>query len=138
MRGYLWFAILFVTFATKPAFAAGTREQRAHCADDAFRLCDAYIPDESAVGQCLRGHMSELSPACRREFAGAPAKARKHARRRSAQQRSGLVALGATSSTSASRSSAWIAEPQAVASRFYVVRRSSVVRPKRENPHETT
>jgi hypothetical protein len=82
MRSCLWFAILLAICAAKPALAAGTREQRAHCADDAFRLCDTYIPDENAVGQCLHGHMSELSPACRQEFGGAPTKARKHARRR--------------------------------------------------------
>jgi hypothetical protein len=35
------------------------------CKDDAFRLCDEFIPDRDKVGACLRRKARSLSPACR-------------------------------------------------------------------------
>lgn len=35
------------------------------CKDDAFRLCDQFIPDRDKVGACLRQKARSLSPACR-------------------------------------------------------------------------
>jgi hypothetical protein len=50
-------------------FCAGqSRQQRAACAPDAFRLCAGYIPDPSRVEQCLRQSEPDLSDACRLVF----------------------------------------------------------------------
>ena len=46
----------------------GTREQRAACAPDAFRVCAGYIPDPTRVGHCLRQSKFDLSDACRSVF----------------------------------------------------------------------
>jgi hypothetical protein len=46
----------------------GTAEQRAACMSDAFRFCGSYIPDPTAVEQCLRQNKSDLSEACRAVF----------------------------------------------------------------------
>ncbi len=76
MRGSIGLAVLVALFAATPAFATGTPEQRAACSDDAFRFCNDYVPDAFAVERCLRAHISELSPACRKEL-GAPRKAKR-------------------------------------------------------------
>jgi hypothetical protein len=77
MRGLLWIAIPLALFVSAPASAQGTAEERSACKEDAYRLCDDDIPDAIAVERCLRAHMSALSAGCRKEFGGAPAKARK-------------------------------------------------------------
>jgi hypothetical protein len=46
----------------------GTREQRAACAPDAFRLCAGYIPDPTGAEDCQRQNKSDLSDACRSVF----------------------------------------------------------------------
>ena len=46
----------------------GTAQQRAACMSDAFRLCSSYIPDPTAVEQCLRQNTPNLSDACRSVF----------------------------------------------------------------------
>jgi hypothetical protein len=46
----------------------GAAEQRAACMPDAFRSCGSYIPDPTAVEQCLRQNKSDLSEACRSVF----------------------------------------------------------------------
>jgi hypothetical protein len=79
MRVRLFLATGLALFLAPPAFAEGTSEQRAHCSSDASRLCDEYVPDAIAVEQCLRAHLSQLSPACRSEF-GAPARVKKRRR----------------------------------------------------------
>lgn len=79
MNRFLKLSILFA-FSVAPASAQGTAQQRASCTDDAYRLCEAQIPDESAVEQCLRAHMGALSRDCRQEFGG-PAKKGKQRRR---------------------------------------------------------
>ncbi len=78
MRGSIGLAVLFVLLLSAPAFAVGTAEQRARCNDDAFKFCNEYVPDAYAVEKCLRGHLSGLSPACRAEFTGTRAKAKRH------------------------------------------------------------
>jgi hypothetical protein len=40
------------------------------CVSDAFRLCSAFIPNESKVKSCLTRNKSKVSPACRREMSG--------------------------------------------------------------------
>jgi len=78
MRGFFWLSILFAFFAAAPASAQGSG--REHCTDDAYRLCDAQIPDASAVENCLRANMSRLSRDCRQEFTG-PTKIKKTKKR---------------------------------------------------------
>ncbi|MBI1868861.1 MAG: hypothetical protein HYS06_11320 [Methylocystis sp.] len=82
MRSFFWFSIVFALLAAAPASAQGAAQQRSACTDDAYRLCEAQVPDAAAVEQCLRAHMSGLSRACRQEFAGPTKKTKKRARRR--------------------------------------------------------
>jgi hypothetical protein len=42
-----------------------TAEERSACTSDAFRLCVALIPNQSAVVACLKSKRSQLSPTCR-------------------------------------------------------------------------
>lgn len=53
-----------------PAFAQGTRQQRAACERDSHRLCAQAEPDAIAVEKCLKAHMPSLSPGCRRQVGG--------------------------------------------------------------------
>lgn len=57
---------LLATHAATPSWAAGTAPQRAACEDDAYRLCSAEIPNESAIESCLRSNLSRISRDCRR------------------------------------------------------------------------
>ncbi len=84
MRGFFWLSILFAFFAAAPASAQGSSQQRSSCTDDAFRFCDAQIPDAIAVEKCLRANMGGLSRDCRQQFAGPTKikKTKKRARRR--------------------------------------------------------
>jgi hypothetical protein len=64
-------AVLAVVLCATTAVAQdnrGTPEQRAACMPDAFRLCAGYIPDATAVEQCLRQNKPDLSEACRSVF----------------------------------------------------------------------
>jgi hypothetical protein len=45
-----------------------TAEERSACTSDAFRLCVAAIPNQSAVITCLKSKRSQLSPTCRQLF----------------------------------------------------------------------
>jgi hypothetical protein len=45
-----------------------TAEERLACTSDAFRLCVAAIPNQSAVIACLKSKRSQLSPTCRQLF----------------------------------------------------------------------
>ena len=53
--------------APAPASAQGMSPEQA-CKDDAFRLCNEFIPDRDKVGACLRRRARSLSPACRSFF----------------------------------------------------------------------
>lgn len=59
--------------APAPAAAQGTPEQRQACTDDAFRFCQATIPDAQRTKACLIGNMRRLSAACRTAFRGGSA-----------------------------------------------------------------
>ncbi len=80
MRNILRLSILLVAFTAAPAMAQGTPQQREACSNDAFRFCDAYVPDAPAVEKCLRANMANLSRACRHEF-GATTPTRRGGRR---------------------------------------------------------
>ena len=45
-----------------------TDAERSACTSDAFRLCVALIPNQSAVIACLKSKKSQLSPTCRQLF----------------------------------------------------------------------
>ena len=68
-------ALAAASFAT-PAAAQGTPQQRAACEQDAYRLCNQFIPDENSTARCLRRHRASLSPACRAAFSGRASRAR--------------------------------------------------------------
>ena len=54
------------------ASRAYTPEQQQACSDDAFRLCNAEIPDVDRVTACMVRKQSELSPGCRVYFRPEP------------------------------------------------------------------
>jgi hypothetical protein len=45
-----------------------TDAERSACTSDAFRLCVALIPNQSAVIACLKSKKPQLSPTCRQLF----------------------------------------------------------------------
>lgn len=64
---------VILAFAAAPAFAQGaaaqgTAAQRAACESDAYRFCDAYVPDAVAIERCLRANVAQLSAGCKAEF----------------------------------------------------------------------
>lgn len=60
---------LFLTlFASVPANAQGTSEQRRACSPDVYRLCAGEIPNVRAITACLRRNRTSLSDACRAVF----------------------------------------------------------------------
>ena len=61
----LVFAFVFVSL---PVQAQPTLAQRQACEQDAFRLCERAIPDETKVRQCLVSNMRRLNPVCRSAF----------------------------------------------------------------------
>ncbi len=56
---------LALTGGALPAAAQGTINPEQACKDDAFRLCNDYIPDREKVGACLRHNARSLSRDCR-------------------------------------------------------------------------
>jgi hypothetical protein len=71
-----WFSMLagaLCLFMATAALADNTKP----CADDAAKLCQGVKPGGRQMGQCLRQHASELSPACKKNIAKAKRKARK-------------------------------------------------------------
>ena len=76
---------LTLTFlAPAPAAAQGTINPEQACRDDAFRLCNDFIPDRNKVGACLRSKVRALSRDCRTVIGGGGgthrAKQRRHRR----------------------------------------------------------
>jgi hypothetical protein len=61
-------AIAFtLVLAPLPALAY-TQADADACTQDAFRLCQAAIPDEGRVAHCLAQNKRKLSPACKIVF----------------------------------------------------------------------
>jgi hypothetical protein len=58
-----------LVFLATPA-AAQSNEGEMACQNDAYRLCDRFIPDRGKVAACLRKNLVRLSPDCRRMFTG--------------------------------------------------------------------
>jgi uncharacterized protein (DUF1684 family) len=85
MRLIFGLSLLLGVIAAAPASAAqGTARQRAACTDDAYRLCERYVPDQAAVAQCLKANIGSVSSACRAQIlaGGKAGKAKKRGRRR--------------------------------------------------------
>jgi len=56
--------LALVSLAPVPAAAQGMTPEQA-CSNDAFRLCNEFIPDRAKVGVCLRRNARALSAECR-------------------------------------------------------------------------
>jgi hypothetical protein len=61
--------LLGLVFLATPA-AAQSNEGEMACQNDAYRLCERFIPDRGKVAACLRKNRLRLSPDCRRLFSG--------------------------------------------------------------------
>lgn len=67
---------LFVALAlATPAAAQNSPERQGMSADqacqnDAYRLCEKFIPDRTTTGACLRRNKRALSPECSVFFSG--------------------------------------------------------------------
>ena len=77
MRIFFRLSALLAFFAAAPAMAQGTQEQRDACESDAYRFCEAQVPDAVAVEKCLKANIGSLSAACRAEFGVGGKKGRK-------------------------------------------------------------
>jgi len=66
-------ATLSFFLALPGAGHAYTPEQQQACSDDAFRLCQAEIPDIDRITVCMIRNKSQLSPRCRAYFEPTPA-----------------------------------------------------------------
>jgi hypothetical protein len=62
-------SLMGLIFAATPASAQSNEGEMA-CQNDAFRLCEQFIPDRGKVAACLRKNRLRLSPDCRRMFSG--------------------------------------------------------------------
>lgn len=61
----LLLGLAVTSLAPAPAAAQGTINPERACKDDAFRLCNDFIPDRDKVGACLRRNARALSRDCR-------------------------------------------------------------------------
>jgi hypothetical protein len=68
MRGLVRLFVLLACFGASPALARQKSPPPSRCTDDAYRFCEAVVPDKAKIEVCLRGHMRELSRPCRAEF----------------------------------------------------------------------
>jgi hypothetical protein len=59
--------VITLVLAPLPALAY-TQSDADACTQDAFRLCQAAIPDASRVAHCLAQNKRNLSPACKIVF----------------------------------------------------------------------
>jgi hypothetical protein len=66
-------ATLSIFLVLPRAGYAYTPEQQQACSDDAFRLCQADIPDVDRITVCMIRNKSQLSPRCRVYFEPTPA-----------------------------------------------------------------
>ncbi len=67
MRTLSALAGIVMIMSPLPAFAY-TQADADACTQDAFRLCQAAIPDEGRVAHCLAQNKRNLSPACKIVF----------------------------------------------------------------------
>ncbi len=64
-----FFAVLFVLLAWgSTAVAASRDEQSKACKGDAMRYCSAEIPNKEKIEACMKEHLDQLSPPCKKMF----------------------------------------------------------------------
>jgi hypothetical protein len=68
MRIFIRLSALLAFFVAAPSFAQGTSAQREACEDDAYRFCQAQVPDAIAIEKCLRANAASVSSGCRAEL----------------------------------------------------------------------
>lgn len=68
MRMFIRLSALLAMVLAAPAFAEGTAAQREACEDDAYRFCQAQVPDAIAIEKCLRANAGAVSGPCRAEL----------------------------------------------------------------------
>ncbi len=68
MRIFISLPALLAFLVAAPAFAQGTAGQREACENDAYRLCQAQVPDAIAIEKCLRANAGAVSGPCRAEL----------------------------------------------------------------------
>lgn len=59
---------LLMLAATAANAQEGTSAQRNACKPDVFRLCSNFIPDPTAITNCLERNRANLSPGCHAVF----------------------------------------------------------------------
>jgi hypothetical protein len=69
MRHALMFATALALGTLVSGAYAETPQERQACQDDAFRLCQAAIPDRERVFACLKQNQRALNPICRKAIA---------------------------------------------------------------------
>jgi len=69
MRHVLMFATALILGTLATGASAETPQERQACQDDAFRLCQAAIPDRERVFACLVKNQRALNPLCRKVIA---------------------------------------------------------------------
>ena len=69
MRHALIIATALVLGGLATTASAETPEERQACQDDAFRLCQSFIPDRERVSACLVKNQRALNPICRKAIA---------------------------------------------------------------------
>lgn len=68
MRIFIRLSALLALFVAAPALAQGTSAQREACESDAYRLCQAQVPDAIAIEKCLRANAASVTAPCRAEL----------------------------------------------------------------------
>lgn len=67
----LFLATVLLAINTDSVWAEqGSFAQRHACKPDVFRLCSEFIPDHTAITNCLKQNITRLGPACRAVFEG--------------------------------------------------------------------
>jgi hypothetical protein len=73
LGNHLKIFVAVICFATAPAAVyaeEGTFAQRNACRPEVFRLCNEYVPNRTAITNCLRRNRRHLDPECRAVFEG--------------------------------------------------------------------
>ena len=79
----LLLGLALTCLSVAPAAAQqGTINPEQACRDDAFRLCNEFIPDRDKVGACLRSKVRALSRDCRTVIGGGTHRTKQRRHRR--------------------------------------------------------
>ena len=67
---FLVVTMLFAAGSGTVCAEEGSFAQRRACKPDVFRLCSEFIPNRTAITNCLQRNKPRLSPDCRAVFEG--------------------------------------------------------------------